>query len=119
MSAEWMARRTRRASGLVISFWGLLAANTWVAAVRVGVTGSDVSFVALVLVAVVAIRDRVGRGVLPCDGGRAGRPRPTHGPNGKAWGRLVPCRGSISGSTASVSSNQIHASNWLGSDAWK
>jgi hypothetical protein len=32
MSAEWMARNTRLASGLVIAFWGLLAANTWVAA---------------------------------------------------------------------------------------
>ena len=54
MSAEWMARNTRLVSGLVIVFWGLLAANTWVAAVRVGLTGSDVTFVALVLVALSA-----------------------------------------------------------------
>jgi hypothetical protein len=36
-------------------FWGLLAANTWVAAGRVGVTGADVSFVALVLAAAITI----------------------------------------------------------------
>jgi hypothetical protein len=55
MSTERVARRRRLAVGLVIAFWGLIAANTWVAAVRVGVTGSDLSFVALVLVAAVAI----------------------------------------------------------------
>jgi hypothetical protein len=55
MNTERRARRTRLANGLLISFWGLLAANTWVAAVRVGVTGSDISFVLLVLVATVAI----------------------------------------------------------------
>ena len=55
MSAERTARNTRLAGGLVLVFWGLLAANTWVAAVRMGVTGSDVSFVALVLAMAVAI----------------------------------------------------------------
>ena len=48
-------RATRLAGGLVFAFWGLLAANTWVAALRVGVTGSDVSFVLLVLAAAIAI----------------------------------------------------------------
>ena len=48
--------RTRQlACGLVLIFWGLLAMNTWIAAVRVGVTGSDVSFVLLVLAAAIAI----------------------------------------------------------------
>ena len=50
------SRRQRRwAGGLVLVFWGLLAANTWVAATRVGITGSDVSFVLLVLAAALAI----------------------------------------------------------------
>lgn len=48
--------RTRRlACGLVLIFWGLLAMNTWIAAVQVGLTGSDVSFVLLVLAASIAI----------------------------------------------------------------
>ena len=48
--------RTRRlACGLVLVFWGLLAMNTWVAATRIGITGSDVSFVLLVLAATIAI----------------------------------------------------------------
>lgn len=45
----------RWASGLILVFWGLLAANTWIAAVRVGITGADVSFVLLVLAAALAI----------------------------------------------------------------
>ena len=48
--------RTRQlACGLVLIFWGLLAMNTWIAAARVGITGSDVSFVLLVLAAAIAI----------------------------------------------------------------
>jgi len=46
---------TRLAGGLVFGFWGLLATNTWVAASPVGVTGSDVSFVLLVLAAAIAM----------------------------------------------------------------
>jgi peptidoglycan/LPS O-acetylase OafA/YrhL len=45
----------RLAGALIIVFWGLLAANTWVAAVTVGVTGSDVSFLLLLMAGVVAI----------------------------------------------------------------
>lgn len=55
MSAARGGRARRLACGMVLGFWALLAANTWVAALRVGVTGSDVSFVLLVLVAAVAI----------------------------------------------------------------
>ena len=45
----------RWAGGLILVFWGLLAANTWIAAVRGGITGSDVSFVLLVLAAAISI----------------------------------------------------------------
>ena len=45
----------RLAGGLVIVFWGLLAANTWIAADSVGVTGSDVSFVLLLMAVAIAI----------------------------------------------------------------
>lgn len=45
----------RWAGGLILVFWGLLAANTWIAAARVGITGSDVSFVLLVLATAIAI----------------------------------------------------------------
>jgi hypothetical protein len=40
---------------MVLLFWVLLLANTWVAALRVGITGSDVSFVMLLLAASLAI----------------------------------------------------------------
>jgi len=45
----------RLAVGMVLLFWALVAANTWVAALRIGITGSDVSFVMLLLVAALAI----------------------------------------------------------------
>jgi len=55
MSDRRRTHWTRLAGGLVFVFWGLLATNTWVAASPLGVTGSDVSFVLLVLAAAIAM----------------------------------------------------------------
>jgi hypothetical protein len=55
MNAAGQSRARRLASGLLLIFWGLLAMNTWIAAVQVGITGSDISFVLLVLAATIAI----------------------------------------------------------------
>ena len=48
-------RERRWAGGLILAFWGLLAVNTSIAATRVGISGSDVSFVLLVLAAALAL----------------------------------------------------------------
>jgi hypothetical protein len=55
MSDHTQRRARRWAGGLVLVSWGLLATNTWVAAVQIGITGSDLSFVLLVLAAALAI----------------------------------------------------------------
>jgi hypothetical protein len=55
VSAGRRPRGTRRAGGLILAFWALLATNTWVAAGRLGISGSDVSFVLLLLAAAIAI----------------------------------------------------------------
>jgi hypothetical protein len=43
------ARTARLAGALTLAFWALFAANTWIASSRIGITGADVSFVALLL----------------------------------------------------------------------